>query len=227
MNRYTQSFTLTFILYIIIFGSILYSFEEKTQLNSSQKKSEQIVKFTIIQEPIPIEKKKEVVIVKKTEVKEIVEKKITKKIKPKTIEKKKDTIVKKKERKKVIQPKKIIVKQQIKQNKSLQKDTKIHQDTLIKRKENQNRYYSKIKETINKNKLYPKMAIKRGIEGIVKIKFMISKDGELLSFNIIEGKRVFKKSISKAVKNSFPLTPPKGILTSNTSLSLMINYKLY
>ena len=71
------------------------------------------------------------------------------------------------------------------------------------------------------------MAIKRGIEGIVKIKFMISKDGELLSFNIIEGKRVFKKSISKAVKNSFPLTPPKNLLTKNTSLSLMINYRLY
>jgi len=220
MNRYTKSFFITFIVYIIIFVGFLYPFEDDKQLKSTQKKSEQIVKFTIIQEPIVIEEKKEI-IVKKHEIKKIEriipKQTITKKLKPKVIEKKK----------KIIQPKQILVKQQIKQNKSTQKDTKIHQDTLKKRKENQNKYYTQIKETINKNKSYPKMAIKRGIEGIVKIQFEISKDGKLLSFNIIEGKRVFKKSISQAVKNSFPLTPPQNTLVSNTSLSLMINYKLY
>jgi len=220
MNRYTKSFFITFIVYIIIFVGFLYPFEDDKQLKSTQKKSEQIVKFTIIQEPIVIEEKKEI-IVKKHEIKKIeriiTKQTITKKLKPKVIEKKK----------KIIQPKQILVKQQIKQNKSTQKDTKIHQDTLKKRKENQNKYYTQIKETINKNKSYPKMAIKRGIEGIVKIQFEISKDGKLLSFNIIEGKRVFKKSIEKAVKNSFPLTPPQNTLVSNTSLSLMIDYRLY
>ena len=220
MNRYTKSFFITFIVYIIIFVGFLYPFEDDKQLKSTQKKSEQIVKFTIIQEPIVIEVKKEI-IVKKHEIKKIeriiTKQTITKKLKPKVIEKKK----------KIIQPKQILVKQQIKQNKSTQKDTKIHQDTLKKRKENQNKYYTQIKETINKNKSYPKMAIKRGIEGIVKIQFEISKDGKLLSFNIIEGKRVFKKSIEKAVKNSFPLTPPENTLVSNTSLSLTIDYRLY
>jgi len=220
MNRYTKSFFITFIVYIIIFVGFLYPFEDDKQLKSTQKKSEQIVKFTIIQEPIVIEEKKEI-IVKKHEIKKIeriiTKQTITKKLKPKVIEKKK----------KIIQPKQILVKQQIKQNKSTQKDTKIHQDTLKKRKENQNKYYTQIKETINKNKSYPKMAIKRGIEGIVKIQFEISKDGKLLSFNIIEGKRVFKKSISQAVKNSFPLTPPENTLVSNTSLSLTIDYRLY
>jgi len=220
MNRYTKSFFITFIVYIIIFVGFLYPFEDDKQLKSTQKKSEQIVKFTIIQEPIVIEEKKEI-IVKKHEIKKIEriipKQTITKKLKPKVIEKKK----------KIIQPKQILVKQQIKQNKSTQKDTKIHQDTLKKRKENQNKYYTQIKETINKNKSYPKMAIKRGIEGIVKIQFEISKDGKLLSFNIIEGKRVFKKSISQAVKNSFPLTPPQNTLVSNTSLSLTIDYRLY
>lgn len=220
MNRYTKSFFITFIVYIIIFVGFLYPFEDDKQLKSTQKKSEQIVKFTIIQEPIVIEEKKEI-IVKKHEIKKIeriiTKQTITKKLKPKVIEKKK----------KIIQPKQILVKQQIKQNKSTQKDTKIHQDTLKKRKENQNKYYTQIKETINKNKSYPKMAIKRGIEGIVKIQFEISKDGKLLSFNIIEGKRVFKKSISQAVKNSFPLTPPQNTLVSNTSLSLTIDYRLY
>jgi len=237
MNRYTKSFTLTLVLYVAIFLSFTYSVEDKTQMNSNQKKSEQIVKFTIIQEPIPIEKKKEIIIKKKEiekVVKKVIEKKkITKKIKPNEIEKKKKTIVKKKklnENKKidkVSKPQQTIVKQQIKQNKSIQKDTINHEDKLRIRKVNQNKYYTKIKEPINKNKTYPRMAIKRGIEGIVKIKFTISKDGELLSFHIVEGKKVFKKSISEAIKNSFPLTPPKDALISNTSLSLKIDYRLY
>jgi len=224
MNRYIKSFVLTFILYGIIFISFLYSFEDEKQLKSSQKKGEQIVKFTIIQEPKPIEEKKEI-IVKKKEIKKVVKKlikqqKITKKIKPKIVEK----VVKKEQ---IVKPKQVVVKQQIKQNKSQQKNRVNHQDVLKKRKVSQNKYYTQIKETINKNKSYPKIAIKRGIEGIVKIEFTISKDGKLLSFNIIEGKRVFIKSIAQAVKNSFPLTPPKDVLTANTSLSLMINYRLY
>ena len=217
MNRYTKSFTITLVLYITIFTSFSYSFEDEKYVNSTQKKSEQVVKFTIIQEPRFIEKKE--IIVKKKEIDKIVKKNlITKKIKPKVVEKKK---------KKVSKPKQIVVKQQIKQNKSVLKNTINHQDILKKRKENQNKYYTQIKETINKNKSYPKIAVKRGIEGLVKIKFTISKNGELLSFNIIEGKRVFKKSITESVKNSFPLTPPKDVLTSNTSLSLMIDYRLY
>ncbi len=239
MNRYTKSFILTLVLYLAIFGSFLYSTEEEKQLKSSQKKSEQVVKFTIIQESIPIEKKKESVVKKKTitkqkEIKRIVKKKpVTKKLQPKVEQKKKKALVKKKETnvvKKVIKPKQTIVKKQIvqiKQNKSNVKNTVNHQDILKKHKEQQNKYYTQIKETINKNKSYPKMAIKRGIEGIVKIEFTISQYGELLSFNIIEGKRVFKKSITTAVKNSFPLTPPKDVLTSKTSLSLQIDYRLY
>ena len=217
MNRYTKSFTITLVLYITIFTSFSYSFEDEKYVNTTQKKSEQVVKFTIIQEPRFIEKKE--IIVKKKEIDKIVKKNlITKKIKPKVVEKKK---------KKVSKPKQIVVKQQIKQNKSVLKNTINHQDKLKEHKENQNKYYTQIKETINKNKSYPKIAVKRGIEGLVKIKFTISKNGELLSFNIIEGKRVFKKSITESVKNSFPLTPPKDVLTSNTSLSLMIDYRLY
>ena len=233
MNRYIQSFALTFILYVSIFISFLYSFDEIESINPTQKKGEQIVKFTILQEPKPKEKKEVITQkkeIKKVEKKSIQQKTITKKIKPKEIEQKKNTILQKKktpEEKKVIKTKQTIVKQQIKQNKSLLKNTINHQDIVKKRKLNQNKYYNKIKQTINQNKSYPRIAIKRGIEGIVKINFTISKHGELLSFNILEGKRVFKKSIAQAVKNSFPLTPPKDLLTSNTSLSLKIAYKLY
>jgi len=190
MNRYTKSFFITFIVYIIIFVGFLYPFEDDKQLKSTQKKSEQIVKFTIIQEPIVIEEKKEI-IVKKHEIKKIEriipKQTITKKLKPKVIEKKK----------KIIQPKQILVKQQIKQNKSTQKDTKIHQDTLKKRKENQNKYYTQIKETINKNKSYPKMAIKEALKGLSKFNLRYLKMGSCYLLILLKGKEYLKNQSLK------------------------------
>jgi len=229
MNRYTKSFSITIVLYVLVSITFLYSFDKNDTLPSQQTKSDQSVKFTIIQEAHEkksVEKKPHKKIVKKEIPKKVIEKKyITKKILPK---KKKEIIKKvekivKKEQKKSYQ----LEKKQIRKNDTTVKNEKQIIDNTKQNKQNIQIYYSQIKERINTNKSYPKMAIKRGIEGVVKVQFTISKNGELLSFHIIEGKRIFKKSISEAVKNSFPLTPPKNLLTKNTSLSLMINYRLY
>ena len=91
----------------------------------------------------------------------------------------------------------------------------------------QHKYYSQIKQTIDKNKSYPQVAVRRGIQGEVKIQFTISKDGELLSYKILDGQKIFFKSISEAIQNSFPLTPPNDIFTSNLDLKLTLHYKLY
>ena len=233
MNRYTKSFALTSILYILVFATVLYAFESNTKPASTQTKSEQIVKFTIIQEP-KIEQKRIEKVVKK----EHLEKPIQEVIKKKALTKKTKPI-----KKKVI-PKKIIVKKQpiekkktqtkqqpelnqIKKNTSIAKKKKHNLDEINKQKRDQKIYYTKIKELIDKNKYYPRVAVKRGIEGVVEINFTISKTGELISFKIVNGKRVFKKSICNALENSFPFPPPKGVLTSNTNLSLKIDYRLY
>jgi len=240
MNRYLKSFTLAAILYIGIFVSFLYSFDDKSTLQTKQIKSEELVKFTIIQESAPklvkkVAEKKPKPIVKKMVKKE----KATKKIKP-IVKKKKEIIkktvkkiVKKQIIKKVKHVKKIvhkksetIVKKQIKKNKSKVTKKENNLEEIKQNKLNQKKYYTTIKEAINKNKSYPRVAVKRGIEGMVKIKFTISKFGELVSFHIVDGKKIFKKSISNAIRNSFPLTPPKGVLSSNTQLSLMVNYRL-
>jgi len=236
MNRYIKSFSLAAILYIGIFVSFLYSYENESTLQNKQIKSEELVKFTIIQESAPKLIKKVVVEKPKPIIEKVVKKeKTTKKIKP--IVKKKKEIIKKIVKKEIVkkekQIKKIIhkksetiVKKQIKKNKASVVDNKKYLEDNHRKKMIQQKYYTSIKEAINKNKSYPRVAVKRGIEGIVKIKFTISKFGELISFNIIEGKRVFKKSISNAVHSSFPIKPPKGILSSNTQLSLMVNYRL-
>ncbi|BFU78566.1 hypothetical protein ALC152_17810 [Arcobacter sp. 15-2] len=237
MNRYIKSFSIASILYVGIFVSFLYSFENNAPLQNKQTKSEELVKFTIIQESAPKPAQKMVEKKPKPIIKKVVKKeKTTKKIKPIVKKKKeiirkivkKQTIKKEKQVKKVIHKKsETIVKKQIKKNKSTVVNNKKHLENSHQKKMMQQKYYSSIKEAINKNKSYPRVAVKRGIEGIVEIQFTISKEGKLLSFHIIEGKSVFKKSISDAVKNSFPLTPPKGILTSNKNLSLKIDYRLY
>jgi len=87
-------------------------------------------------------------------------------------------------------------------------------------------YFHLLKQMIEKNKYYPPNAIRRGIEGDLKIKFIISNNGNLISIEKIEGNRVFHTSIKEAISNSFPLLPPKNILVEDTVLNLVISYKL-
>jgi len=254
MNRYIKSFAFVFVLYSALYASYIYTAPSPTRNNTQPKKSNQNVHFTIIQEkkttvvtPKKVVKKKERIVPKKKQVNKI----IPKKVKPKTTHKKK--ILKHKikpvitKTKKIIQKPNIITKKvestpKTKKNtqqnkhithKQIKKNTSSRQTKIIdekKRKNNkllQQKYYTQIKNLINQNKSYPRIAIKRGIEGVVKITFTISTHGELLSFQIVKGKKVFYKSIEQAVKKSFPTIPPKGILEKNTQLSLTIAYKLY
>ena len=94
-------------------------------------------------------------------------------------------------------------------------------------KQEQNRYYELIKQAIEKHKVYPKVALRRGIQGEVKIGFTLSKDGDLISYEIISGDKIFEKSIEKAMKDSFPVPLPQGVFDSNINLSLTILYKMF
>ena len=235
IKRYFNSLLLASIFYSFLIITLLYSFDETTIAPSQNQHSIQNVKFTIINLPKQIQKKVvkkepqpkkiEERIVKKINPKKITHKKIVKKIEPKKKPKTKK-IVKKLVEKKIQKPIQQIVANQIKQQKSPTKKETIQTDTkqLVI---NQNKYYTKIKQTIDKNKSYPKIAVRWGIQGKVKIQFTISKNGELLSYKILDGKKIFLKSISKAIKNSFPLSPPKDIFTSNLDLKLTLSYKLY
>jgi protein TonB len=234
IKRYFNSFFVASIFYSFLIITLLYSVEEVSIAPSKTQHSIQNVKFTLINLPKEIEKpkveKQEIVkkepqpkkiepkIVKKINHEKISPKKIVKKIEPK-IEKKE--IVKKTE-----EIKKQIVANQIKKSDSIEKKETVKTD-LKQLKMKQHKYYSQIKQTIDKNKSYPQVAVRRGIQGEVKIQFTISKDGELLSYKILDGQKIFFKSISEAIQNSFPLTPPNDIFTSNLDLKLTLHYKLY
>ncbi len=254
MNRYFSSFVITGIIYALIFGSLLYSFDDIKQISSQPKQNQDNVKFTIIaqtkeekkieKKPLekPVEEKKTVkkepvkkiekIVkkekpspIKKKPVKKIVKKEPPKKPEKKTVKKEPIEKVVKKEAPKQVKTDKNIAKQQIKQQKTIAKnEQKLIDKDIIKAK--QNAYFKMVKEAISKNKEYPKSALRRGIQGDVKVIFTISKYGELIKFDILEGKRIFKKSIKTAFDRTFPVKPPKDIFLSNTDLSITIAYRL-
>ena len=196
------------------------------------EKPQKVTKKKIIpkKEPIEKEKPKKKIVPKKVEKpKEKIEKqkeKIVKKIVPKKVEKPIKEIVKKvagKRSEQKTEPKQQL-KSQVKKTITKTQDNSINEAKLKAKKDN---YFTIIKQSIEKNKIYPKVAIRRGIEGVVKVKFTISKNGELLSLDIIDGKTIFKKSIVKAFEDTFPIKPEDSIFTSNSELSLTLEYKLY
>ena len=255
MNRYLSSFIITTFIYFGLSIGFLYYFNNPKPIEIKTKKSIQSVKFTVIkQEKIEVKKEEQKPILKPEIItppilipKPIIKPKaIIKKdlnitiekpksiIKPKPIVKSKKIVKKKVIKKKVIKKKTIknsnkreVKRTQIKTNKSSSKKGAISSKVNPKRKKQQKSYYNKIIRAINKNKSYPSKAKRREIEGSVKVNVTLSIEGKLISYKIISGNKIFKKSITKAIKNSFPLKPPKGVFSSNIEFSFIIRYRLY
>ncbi len=101
-------------------------------------------------------------------------------------------------------------------------DTQNNQEMISKR----NAYFALIKQTIEKQKYYPKNALRRGIEADMIVKFTITPFGDLVNVSIVDGNRAFESSLIEAIEATFPLVPPKNILHSNTTLTLMVSYKI-
>jgi TonB family protein len=98
-----------------------------------------------------------------------------------------------------------------------------HQEALhVKQKE----YLENLKKRINEHKTYPKIAQNSHIEGRVMIEFTISPKGELLSFTILEGKKIFHKATEEAVQKSFPFLLSEDLFTSMMTFQIELSYTL-
>ena len=222
MKRYLLSFVLALSIYTILFSSTIFFMDEQNLSKSSKEISKDInkIKVSLVKPIKKIEPPVEKIVRKEPKpIKKKIVKKIVKKTKPKEITppKKKEVLVKK-------EPVKT---QNLVHKKVASKTMKKDKDIEAKRtKKLQNRYFAQISQTINKNKSYPKRAVLRNLQDDIKIEFIISPKGELISFNIIDGKKIFYKSTKKAIEKSFPMAPPSGILSSNTKLKLTLAYRL-
>lgn len=224
MNRYVVSFLIAISLHLFVILSTFYILNKNDLLTPSQKQNETSRIMVLLHE------KKEVTFLPPKLNKDIVlpiRKEIEKKYFPK-IEKvtKVDKQIKevKKIQKVMRTQAKEVTKEPIVYTVIETVVEKILVDNSIQIR---NKYYNDIKYTIDKNKVYPRRAIKRGLQGTVTVTFLVSSEGALLSYEIIDGKSIFKKSVIQAIENSFPLTPPAGVFTKNMNFSLSIKYRFY
>lgn len=238
MNRYFSSFALAGFIYTLLGGIVFYFFIYSINYENKKNKNQiNKISFSIIQQikkiPKPIIKPKKKKIPKPT--KKIVKKKIikkklkpipikkkyVKKIIPKKLRKKEEIVVTKIEEK--IIP--IIHKEPI-NTKALKEQKKLAELKVLEKLRKKEIYLKNIREKINKNKSYPRIARKGHIQGNVQVSFTISPNGKLLSYEIINGKKVFHKSITKALHKTFPFPIDKGIFSSNLTVNIEIIYAL-
>jgi len=241
MNRYFSSFAIAGFIYTlggsIIFYLFVFNIDYKLKQNKNKVNK---ISFSIIQQvkkvPKPIVKPKKQIVQKKEPpkiVKKVIPKKVVKKkIKPTPIKKKIKKVVK--VEKKVMPIKKEIVKEIKKVEKPKIDNTRIlaakkkRLDELraLEKLRKKELFLKNITKRINENKSYPRIARKGNIQGHVKVSFIISPHGELLSYQILNGKKIFHKSIAKALEKSFPFPIDKDILNSNLTINLEIVYQL-
>jgi len=127
----------------------------------------------------------------------------------------------------IIQQKKPTIKKPIKKKKI----KKITQKRVVKKKQKRttkrgqkqtnktSQFITKLKKAINNNKIYPKMAKKRGLQGTVHVSFTINSTSGVSNITI-KGSKMFIKATKRAILQSFPIN------THNISLPLKVNLRL-
>ncbi len=158
-------------------------------------------------EPIP-----EPVVEEKPVPEPVVVKKVEKKPEPKKI-------VKKKKKKKLVK-KKVKKKKKKASRASSRRATSSRVDPNKK-----SRFLSQIRAKINRAKSYPRIAQKRGMQGVVKVRFTILKNGRVGHISV-SGPKVFHNSAKRAVKKAFPINTKNAPLSLPTSVNLTLRYQL-
>ena len=212
MSRYVTSFFIASFLYAAVISSLLYS--SLVDINRTKKPPKaKVVKIHVIKQSKPVIKPKPIIKPKPKPV-----------IRPKPIVKPKPIIEQDRiEPIKTIEvPEKIIevtqeVKEEIKEEK---KESRVDIEFLKKA------YFDRVRSEINKHKIYPKRARRRGMQGDVKVCFLISKDGKFLYIKEIKGRKILKKSAIKAIKRSFPLKPENFLFKTDYEITVTIVYRL-
>ncbi len=173
-------------------------------------------------EPKPIESESLEVLKKEPIMENIVPKPIVKKMIKKVVKKKpivkKKKIVKKKAQKK-------IKKRVNPASKKVQKKRKKAQEKKRASPAKKNRFLNQLRAKINHNKAYPRIAQRRGMQGAVKVRFTILKNGKVGNI-LVSGKKVFHKSAKSAVKKAFPINVKNAPIALPETVSIILRYQI-
>lgn len=241
LPRHFTAYSVTVVFYVGIIA-FLYYFQTIKPIKSNALIKEQehkieMVLSTFVPEVIPPIVVKKIETPKKVVPTKVIATKVVKKIIPKKVILKKVIIKKPKPivKKKVIK-KKIVKKSKPKIIKKVATPKgKVATKMLQKQNKNQKpqassaekkHFLSKVRRKIEKNKYYPRIAKKRGMEGIVKVRFRILSNGNVSDISV-SGPKVFHTSAKEAVNNAFPISikhMPLSLLEDYVTIPL--NYKI-
>ena len=248
-HRYKVSFFLTALLYIIPVGIYLYFLQQ--HLFSADKPQETTIELSLSQfvpeappaestepvqeeqlveeepEPESEEKPKEE---KEPEPEEPLEKEVPKEVvKPEPVVKE-VPVPEPVEKKEVVPKPKPVKKKAVKKRKHAKKHPrpkrKIRGGGSPKRSAAaKNRFLSQIRSRINHAKSYPRVAKKRRMQGVVKVRFTILANGHVGNISL-SGPKIFYRSARKAVKSAFPVSVKNIPLSLPTVVNLSLRYQL-
>lgn len=86
-------------------------------------------------------------------------------------------------------------------------------------------FLASIRAKINRAKSYPRIAQRRGMQGVVKVRFTILRNGHVGNITV-KGPKVFHNSAKRAVKKAFPINVKNAPLHLPTTVNLSLRYKL-
>mgnify|MGYP003408884828 CR=1 FL=1 len=242
MKRYLNSFFITSFLYLtiaLIFINVIndVSFETKKEEESITKISLNSVAIQKVEE---VTKEVEKEIIPEPIIEKIVEKPAPKVIeKPKKVEKK--IVKQEKQIEKVVEktPEKVVEKETENIEKMAvaeQNEISTKQESIIQSNSNNERnknleseYLAKVKNKIEKNKVYPKVAKRLNQTGKVIVSFDILKDGKITNIKIIH-KSKFEKldeaSIELLTNIGFFEAIPNELNKTVWNIQIPINYQI-
>ncbi len=145
--------------------------------------------------------------------------------KPKPKPKPKVTKKVKKVKKKPHKPHKTKTKKKRKKGKHTQKRVvsgggKLHYSAAAR-----NRFLAQIRAKINRAKSYPKVAQRRGMQGVVKARFTILPNGHVSAITL-QGSKVFYGSAKKAIRSAFPVNASKAPMKLPATITISLHYRL-
>jgi len=242
-HRYKISFSLTALLYGLLFLLYLYTFRTIFTVSDTLPKERAIEmalsRFVPQAEPLstdlppqPEEKTEEELtpieepIVQKESIKQPLE------TPKKVLEKPKPVIKKTPLAKPVTKPKKVHRKAVKKHRKRAKTHPKHH---VVKKRSGggsprysaaqRNRFLAMIRKRIERAKSYPRIARRRGMQGTVHVRFTILPNGHVSSI-ALSGPRVFHTSARKAVQSAFPVNVKRATISLPETVNLSLRYKL-
>lgn len=231
MNRYVVAFFSSFLLYSLLFALFVWNTLHPTKLSANPR--QEPIKIAIIEPPVI------------TPTSKVIESKIqppTPKVEPKRVQskpKKPKKVVQKQHRiskaikkaepkpePKVIEPSEATVIETPLQPKTVT-TTPISQPVAVDHSREKKLFLIQLKQRINREKHYPKTAVRRHIEGTVQTSFTLHSSGEISALSTYGAAGILKKAARKSIHQVLPITIPQNILSEfPMEISLEITFKL-